>query len=80
MNLATIDILIIVFYIIITVLFGLYVSKKASKSLTSYFLGGNEIPWYYLGLSNASGMFDISGTMWAVTIMFVYGFKSAWLP
>lgn len=80
MNLATIDIVIILGYIVLTVLFGLYVSKKASKNLNSYFLGGNEIPWYYLGLSNASGMFDISGTMWAVTIMFVYGIKSAWLP
>jgi hypothetical protein len=25
-------------------------------------------------------MFDISGTMWLVTIMFVYGLKSVWLP
>ncbi|MGY0406805.1 MAG: sodium:solute symporter family protein [Polaribacter sp.] len=80
MNLATIDIVIILGYLLITVLFGLYVSKKASKDLNSYFLGGNKIPWYYLGLSNASGMFDISGTMWSVTIMFVYGLKSAWLP
>ncbi|WP_271783785.1 sodium:solute symporter family protein [Aquimarina algiphila] len=80
MNLATIDIIIILCYICITLLFGFYVSKKASKDMKSYFLGGNEIPWYYLGLSNASGMFDISGTMWAVTAMFVYGLKSAWLP
>ncbi len=80
MNLATIDIVIIISYIVITLLFGFYVSKKASKDIKSYFLGGNEIPWYYLGLSNASGMFDISGTMWAVTAMFVYGLKSAWLP
>ncbi len=80
MNLATIDIVIILCYIVITLLFGFYVSKKASKDIKSYFLGGNEIPWYYLGLSNASGMFDISGTMWAVTAMFVYGLKSAWLP
>lgn len=80
MNLATIDIVIIICYLFITLLFGFYVSKKASKDIKSYFLGGNEIPWYYLGLSNASGMFDISGTMWAVTAMFVYGVKSAWLP
>ena len=80
MNLATTDIIILLSYIVITVLFGFYVSKKASKDMKSYFLGGNEIPWYYLGLSNASGMFDISGTMWAVMIMFVYGLKSAWLP
>jgi len=80
MNLATIDIVIILCYIVITLFFGFYVSKRASKDMKSYFLGGNEIPWYYLGLSNASGMFDISGTMWAVTAMFVYGVKSAWLP
>lgn len=80
MNLATVDIVIILCYIIITLLFGFYVAKKASKDIKSYFLGGNEIPWYYLGLSNASGMFDVSGTMWTVTILFVYGMKSAWLP
>ena len=33
-----------------------------------------------LGVSNASGMFDIAGTMWLVTVCFVYGLKSAWLP
>jgi len=33
-----------------------------------------------LGISNASGMFDISGTMWLVTLLFVYGLKSIWIP
>lgn len=33
-----------------------------------------------LGVSNASGMFDIAGTMWTVAILFVYGLKSVWLP
>jgi len=48
--------------------------------MQSYFLGGNSIPWYMLGLSNASGMFDISGTMWMVYLLFVYGLKSVWIP
>ena len=48
--------------------------------MQAYFLGSNSIKWYFLGLSNASGMFDISGTMWTVTILFVYGLKSAWIP
>jgi hypothetical protein len=34
------------------------------------------LPWYLLGLSNAPDMFDISGTMWMVTLAFVYGLKS----
>ena len=33
-----------------------------------------------LGVSNASGMFDISGTMVMVYWLFVYGLKSVWLP
>ncbi len=48
--------------------------------MRDYFLGGNSLPWYALGLSNASGMFDISGTMVMVAWMFVYGLKSAWIP
>lgn len=74
------DIAIVFAYIVGVLALGFYLSREASKNLSSYFLGGNELPWYYLGLSNASGMFDISGTMWTVGILFVYGLKSAWLP
>ncbi|NRB51770.1 MAG: Na+:solute symporter [Saprospiraceae bacterium] len=80
MHLHPIDIGIILLYLVLTIALGFWVSKRASSSLSSYFLGDNSIKWYYLGLSNASGMFDISGTMWTVTILFVYGLKSAWIP
>ena len=43
-------------------------------------LGGRSLPWYKLGLSDASDMFDISGTMWMVSLCFVYGMKSIWIP
>ncbi len=77
---ALIDILIIASYIVLTIFIGYWLSKRASKNMNNYFLGGNTIPWYILGASNASGMFDITGTMWMVTILFVYGVKSAFLP
>ncbi|GAA3646986.1 sodium:solute symporter family protein [Flavivirga jejuensis] len=72
----TIDVLIIIFYIVLTLGVGIWVSKRASKGLTSYFLGGKTIKWYYLGLSNGSGMFDVSGTAWMVGVLFLYGAKS----
>ncbi|TWT92846.1 Sodium/glucose cotransporter [Botrimarina colliarenosi] len=74
------DLAIIAAYVAATVAIGFWISKKASKNLRSYFLGGNAIPWYFLGLSNASGMFDISGTMLMVYWLFVYGMKSVWIP
>ena len=78
--LSTIDVAIIVVYLASTVVIGLLVKKTAQRSKEDYLLGGKSIPWYMLGLSNASGMFDISGTIWLVTLMFVYGVKSAWIP
>ncbi|SFB80046.1 Na+/proline symporter [Flagellimonas taeanensis] len=78
--LSTLDITIIAVYLLSTVIIGLVVKKSAQKSKEAYLLGGKSIPWYLLGLSNASGMFDISGTIWLVTLMFVYGIKSAWIP
>lgn len=43
-------------------------------------MGGKKLPWYLLGMSDASDMFDISGTMWMVALCFVYGLKSIWIP
>ncbi|TYP97397.1 Na+/proline symporter [Tenacibaculum adriaticum] len=71
-----IDLSIIICYVLLTVGVGIGISKKASKGLDYYFLGGKSIKWYYLGLSNGSGMFDISGTAWMVGILFLYGVKS----
>lgn len=80
MHVALVDVLIIAGYIAATLLVGFYIAKKASQSVRHYFLGGNQLPWYALGMSNASGMFDVSGTMWMVYLLFVYGLKSIWIP
>ena len=80
MKLATVDILIVGLFLIGTVWLGLWLSRRASKNINTYYLAGNNIPWYLLGLSNASGMFDVAGTMIIVTWLFVYGVKSAWIP
>jgi Na+/proline symporter len=80
MQLHWIDLAIIGLYLVATIIVGFWVSKRASKDMKSYFLGGNKLPWYMLGVSNASGMFDISGTMWLVYVTATYGMKGVWLP
>lgn len=79
MKLHTLDLLIILSYLLLTVVIGWVMRRKARESQSDYMMGGKKLPWYLLGLSNASDMFDISGTMWMVTIGFVYGFKSMWI-
>jgi len=75
-----IDIGIIIAYFIIVVAIGIVVRKWAAKDIRAYFLGGNKVPFYILGLANASGMFDVTGTMMLVTWLFIYGIKGAFLP
>ena len=80
MQLGWLDGGVIVAYLLGTLWLGLWVSRRAGANLQEYFLAGKTMPWWLLGISNASGMFDIAGTMWLVTVCFLYGLKSAWLP
>ena len=80
MRLSTLDIIILVLYFVAMIGVGIYVTRRASKNLDSYFLGGKNLPWWLLGISNASAMWDITGTMWLVTILLVYGMKAVFLP
>ena len=79
-NLNWIDITIILVYFLSMIAIGVIVMKRASKSIDSYFLASNKLPWWILGVSNASAMWDITGTMWLVYNLFVYGMKGTWLP
>jgi len=80
MKLQLIDVLILISYLVTMILIGFWMRKKARENKESYLMGGKSLPWYMLGLSDASDMFDISGTMWMVALCFVYGLKSIWIP
>ncbi len=74
-----IDIIIIAVYFCIVIGVGFYLQKRASKNLEAYFLGGRGIHWLALSLSGSSSMFDITGTMWIVSMFFIFGMRSMWI-
>lgn len=80
MRLTAIDLTIIALYFIMMIVIGIIMKNRAKRSKDSYLMGGKKLPWYMLGLSDASDMFDISGTMLLVSMAFLYGFKSVWIP
>lgn len=80
MRLSTLDVIVLVVYFVAMIGVGFYVTRRAAKSLDSYFLGGKSMPWWLLGISNASAMWDITGTMWFVYILFAYGMHAVFLP
>jgi Na+/proline symporter len=79
MNLHPIDLTIIIIYFLINAGIGLWVQKRATKQIDSFFLADRDIPWWMLGLSGCSSYIDIGGTMALVGAMFYLGVKSIWM-
>jgi Na+/proline symporter len=73
------DLTIIAVYLLLMTLVGWWVSKKASRSAESYFLAGRSLPWWIIGVAHGSSGIDITGTMWFVMMLYIYGVKATWL-
>lgn len=74
-----IDLSIIVVYFVIVIGLGFWYQKRASQDLESYFLSGRSMHWLALAMSGSVSNFDITGTMWIVSLLFVLGMKSMWI-
>lgn len=78
-SLSAIDVVIIFAYLTVVVSLGLVMKRRAAKNLSSYFLGGRTLPWWALAMSGSSSYFDITGTMWIVSLFVVIGLKGMWV-
>ncbi|MCH7525162.1 MAG: Na+:solute symporter [Bacteroidetes bacterium] len=57
-DLSTLDFVLIIFFLTITLFIGIYVSKKSGKSSAEYFLSGRNMPWWLLGVSMVATTFS----------------------
>ena len=73
-----VDYLVLTLYFAFVIALALRYRKRASKNLESYFLGGKRMHWSLLAMSGAVSNFDITGTMWMVSVVFLVGMKSWW--
>ena len=74
-TLSTIDITIVVGFLIAVTAIGWIASRAASQGVEDYFLGGNKIPWWVLGISSATSNFDMAGTMIIVAVVYSLGYQ-----
>lgn len=58
MNLSTLDWIIIVLFMVVTLAIALWAGKKSGKSAKEYFLSGNNMPWWMLGVSMVATTFS----------------------
>ena len=58
MNLTSLDWLIIISYLFLSLAVGIWASKKAGKDTRSFFLAGRNMPWWLLGVSMVATPFS----------------------
>ncbi len=58
MKISSVDWIIIIFIMTITVIVGIYSSRKASKDTSQFFLSGKKMPWWLLGISMVATTFS----------------------
>ncbi|NEN91439.1 MAG: Na+:solute symporter [Okeania sp. SIO3H1] len=74
-----IDYTIVVIYLLAIVLFGIFLQRKASAGIDSYFLGDRNMPWWVLGASGMASNTDIAGTMLITALVYALGTKGFFL-
>ena len=75
---ATIDWLIVLSYLILTMGLGIYLSRKASKSLTDFFVSGRSLPWWLAGISMAATTFSIDTPLYICGVVGNRGISGNW--
>jgi solute:Na+ symporter, SSS family len=76
---STLDLLIIAVYFCGMLAVGIVHSRRASRSIRSYFLGENLSKWWMLAASGAAANFDVAGTMFLVSLFYVLGLRGFWM-
>ena len=79
MKLSLLDQIIVVVYLLTIMGIGFAMKRRAARGMSAYFLGGRQLPWWALAMSGSSSYFDITGTMWIVSLFILLGLKGMWV-
>lgn len=72
-QLSPTDLVILALYFLLTLVVGVVMTRKASRNLDEYFLGGRSLPWYLLGIAGMTAWFDLTGTMIVTSFLYLLG-------
>jgi Na+/proline symporter len=72
-SLNPVDLVIVGAYLVLTLVLGLWLRRRATQSLEHYYLGGRQLPWPLLGISGMTNWFDLTGTMIITSFLFLLG-------
>jgi len=74
-----VDKAIIAGYLVVLIVAGCWLARRAGRGTEDYFLGGRKLPWWALGSSGMSSNLDVAGTMTIVALITLYGLQGFWI-
>ena len=74
-----IDWLVVGAYFVGIAVVGFAMTRRGSKSMTSFFAGSRSMPWWLAGASLIATSFGAGTPMWVTGIVRKFGVQSAWL-
>ncbi len=78
-QLSTLDIGIIAGYLVLTLLIGLFFSKKASSNVAEFFLSGRQLPWWIAGTGMVATTFAADTPLAVTGLVAKHGIAGNWL-
>jgi len=79
MNIAPLDWLVIIVYVALVLGIGYWFKNQAGKDLSSFFLGGRNLPWYLAGLSMVATTFAADTPLAVTELVRENGISGNWL-
>ncbi|HET6514333.1 MAG TPA: sodium:solute symporter family protein [Thermodesulfovibrionales bacterium] len=78
MNLSLLDWTIILLYMIASLLIGLYFTKRASSSMSEFFISGRNLPWWLAGTSMVATSFSADTPLYVTGLVRQHGIYENW--
>ncbi len=75
---ALVDWLVVLCYLVITVFIGIYLSRRASRSVEDFFVSGRSLPWWLAGTSMAATTFSVDTPLYIAGVVGSRGIAGNW--
>jgi len=76
--LTTLDYTVMIVYLTLIFLAGIWFTRKASTSMEDFFLGGRSLPWWLIGVSMAATNFSIDTPVAVTKFLYQEGIAGVW--
>ena len=73
-----IDWSVVIVYMVLTTALGLWLSRRASRSMEDFFVGGRSIPWWLAGASMAATTFNVDTPLYVGGRTINFGIAGNW--